>query len=88
MPSSRMTPGPWTQRQKQGGKDEFAVLGPRINDRWDSHPTVAFVNGAANARAIAALPELVQVARDLLDIGDSESRIQMRRILARIDNGE
>lgn len=75
---AKMTPGPWV-----------------FNGRHTIHG-IAQVERVEDARAIAALPELVEAAQAILDIGKRDMSnpkydtyfADLRRILARIDNGE
>jgi len=65
--AGKMTPGPWTVG-KAGGDWEIGNMGdPATNGGTlayvpDTHP-----ESQANARAIAALPDLVEALRGLLD---------------------
>jgi hypothetical protein len=92
-----MTPGPWVNigmgvYQANAAGDREIVLG------WYMTRSAAPPEREANARAIAALPELMEAARSaeaalsVLSKGPCEPyrgiRVQLRRILARIDGGD
>lgn len=91
---SKMTPGPWRQQED----DEWLVfaINPTtgeqvcIADCAAGADTMGYDEAIANARAIAALPELIQAARAVVttSIGNPRNRDNvesLRAILDRID---
>ena len=56
---SKMTPGPWHNDSRNFGYDSRHVCGPRHADGGDYAP-ICIANTEANAKAIAALPELIE----------------------------
>lgn len=89
------TPGPWVVKHDKQGLPFIGVA----SDPWTYQGTVATVDtGAANARLIAAAPELhaqAKILERLLvelsmqgETGGDEELEKLREILAKVDGGE
>ena len=77
----KMTPGPW--EAVDTGADVWEIVSPKrgcVAEASHHRPECA-----TNARAIAALPELVEAATDFVSTLSAASNLKLRRILARID---
>lgn len=66
---AKHTPGPWAFNKTERG--EFIVFDERRPplERVICHTGTAFSHDNANARLIAAAPELLQALKDIIDIG-------------------
>lgn len=94
------TPGPWTFTSERPAPDARGVVGPTGVDLWgkafnDVVPPIE-VEGAANARLIAAAPELLAALEQLLgtvrDGGDIDTIPQVeldfyRELIAKVKGG-
>ncbi|WP_445394246.1 hypothetical protein [Stenotrophomonas maltophilia] len=66
---SKHTPGPWQLAEKYNCKDVRAVDGPYVAD-CNASAAIDWRTKEANARLIAAAPDLLAVARLVDDVAD------------------
>lgn len=67
--SSKHTPGPWQLAEKYNCKDVRAVDGPYVAD-CNASAAIDWRTKEANARLIAAAPELLSIAEMVDDVSD------------------
>lgn len=82
---SKHTPGPWKVR-KLNARSDWEIRG--AGDTYTGSPHGMFIGGLmseANARLMAEAPLMLEVLRELEDLGPPEAQEQTRAILARID---
>ena len=75
MSKAKHTEGPWTLRPLNKEIGEYEIIGPRHSDETGESEYIAVVCGglpesAANARLIAAAPELLEALEKLLTAVD------------------
>ena len=75
MSKAKHTEGPWTLRPLNEEIGEYEIVGPRHSDETGESEYIAVVCGGlpeseANARLIAAAPELLEALEELLSAVD------------------
>lgn len=83
---SKHTPGPWkVQRHGQDVYDHDVEI-------WSQNTCIAFIDGAANARLIAAAPELLSLLQHLcseITVVEREAILfEARAVIAKATGGE
>ena len=85
--TSAMTPGPWVDddSRKVYSKRVIRMNGVIVATMPSDGSMMPLEEKDANARAIAALPELVEAAHAVLNFRNDFTIAELRRILARIE---
>jgi hypothetical protein len=82
------TPGPWHNQSTNCDYGPRHVCGPKHTDGGDYAP-ICIANTEANARLIAAAPELLLCLRDCMDALDRAKTISVRKqweVMSRAEN--